>query len=439
MSHMLSARPSAHPSARPSARPVALFEDESALDFLPLTFTRPVYDLRCGVFTLAEKWRYLLGEAPYQLALGYQKPLFDTLLQREGLATEPVLFLNGKQLPKHGWVQYASKHLALHDGLFWGEELLAFVARPIDLATQAHYITPDTLPFELKQVQLPTDLQDAPNQPVGLLHLWDLFLHNGAEIAADLNRLRAGRTNHALTDPHTAVYRPEHVFAEANVTVRAAVLDASNGPIYLGEGATVNPGAILQGPVAIGANATVNPGAKIRPGTSIGPWCKVGGEISASILHSYSNKGHDGFLGHSVVGAWCNLGADTNTSNLKNNYGPVKLYAYRSQQPEPTHQTFCGLVMGDHSKCGINTMFNTGTVVGVSANIFGGGFPPKFIPSFSWGGADGLSTFRLEKAFEVAERMMARRKLPFTDADSALLESLFNSTFRYREGARVEA
>jgi UDP-N-acetylglucosamine diphosphorylase/glucosamine-1-phosphate N-acetyltransferase len=228
------------------------------------------------------------------------------------------------------------------------------------------------------------------------------------------------------------VYKPEQVFVEPGAKIKAAILNAENGPIYIGRDAEIQEGAIIHGAHAICDHAVVNMGAKLRGDSTIGPWCKVGGEVSNSILHSYSNKGHDGFIGNSVIGAWCNLGADTNCSNLKNNYADVKIWSYAQKRFVNTGLMFCGLIMGDHSKCGINTMFNTGTVVGVAANIFGDGFPRNFIPDFSWGGAAGFVTHAPVKAFETAEKVMQRRGILLSDADKDLLQHVFNLTIEYR-------
>ena len=262
---------------------------------------------------------------------------------------------------------------------------------------------------------------------------WHLFKLNGAQIRADFALLTAGRKSEPITDPHTIVYAPENVFLEVGVKTRAAILNAENGPIYLGRNAQVQEGAVIVGPCSIGDDSTVNVGAKLRGDITVGPHCKVGGEISNSILFGYSNKGHDGFLGNSVLGEWCNLGADTNTSNLKNNYAPVKVWSYAKQGFVNTGEQFCGLLMGDHAKAGINTMFNTGTVVGPGANVFGAGYPRTFIPAFAWGGAQGFDTFKLPQMLEVAQRVMERRKITLDETGRALLGEVFELT----KGERV--
>jgi UDP-N-acetylglucosamine diphosphorylase/glucosamine-1-phosphate N-acetyltransferase len=259
-----------------------------------------------------------------------------------------------------------------------------------------------------------------------LRHPWDIFTYNAQEIRADFKLISAIGKSHELNDVHTKVYHPENIFVEEGVTIRAAVLNAESGPIYLGRNSVIQEGALIKGPFSLGEGAHINMGGKMRGDSTIGPYCKVGGEISNAVLFGYSNKAHDGFIGNTVIGEWCNLGADTNTSNLKNNYGEVALYSYPENKYKQTGKQFCGLIMGDHSKCSINTMFNTGTMVGVSANIFGGGFPPKFIPSFSWGGAQGLERYELEKSFEVAEKVMSRRNIRFDETEKEIFKEIFN-------------
>ena len=258
-------------------------------------------------------------------------------------------------------------------------------------------------------------------------HLWDIFVENAEQIRADFSRITAGRTSEPITDPFTRCYAPENVFIEPGATIRAAILNAENGPIYIGRDATISEGSIVIGPFSLGEGSTVNWGGKMRANTTIGPYCKVGGEIGNSVFLGYSNKGHDGFLGNSVIGEWCNLGANVNNSNLKNDYSNVKIYSYATHQLEDTGRAFCGLTMGDYTKAGISTMFNTGTVVGVSVNVFGGGFQYKHIPSFSWGGAaDGFTTYRLDKALQVAAEAYGRRNRVFDDLDRNILKAIFD-------------
>lgn len=269
-------------------------------------------------------------------------------------------------------------------------------------------------------------------EPLLLQKTWNIFQFNGAQIKEDFALLTNGRKSHAVGDPHTIVYNPDQIFIEDGVKIRAAVLNAESGPIYLGRNSEIQEGAVIRGPFALGEFSTVNMGAKLRGDTTVGPHCKVGGEISNSVIFGYSNKGHEGFLGNSVLGEWCNLGADTNTSNLKNNYAPVKLWDYTKGGFANTGLQFCGLMMGDHSKCGINTMFNTGTVVGVGANVFGDGYPRNFIPSFSWGGAAGFSTFTMPKFEETAKAVFGRRGKEWSQEEKEILERVFELTKTYR-------
>jgi UDP-N-acetylglucosamine diphosphorylase/glucosamine-1-phosphate N-acetyltransferase len=260
---------------------------------------------------------------------------------------------------------------------------------------------------------------------------YDIFMQNDAAIRADFNILTRGRTSAAISSTNQLI-SPANIFAEEGAKIECSVLNASAGPIYIAKDAEVMEGCLVRGPFSLGEHSSLKMGAKIYSATTIGPHCKVGGEVNNSVIFGYSNKAHDGFLGNSVVGEWCNFGADSNNSNLKNNYAEVKLWNYASSRFENTGLQYCGLMMGDHSKCGINTMFNTGTVVGVGANIFGAGFPRNFIPSFAWGGAAGFETFQLKKFYELADTVMKRRNLTLQDADREILARIFNDSARHR-------
>ena len=262
-------------------------------------------------------------------------------------------------------------------------------------------------------------------------HPWTIFVENGDQIRADFVRLTAGRQSQPIMDPFTRCYVPENIFVEPGASIRASVLNAEGGPIYIGRNATISEGSIVMGPFALGEGSTVNWGGKMRSNTTIGPFCKVGGEVGNSIFFGYSNKAHDGFLGNSVIGEWCNLGANVNNSNLKNDYTNVKLHSYATGQLEDTGRIFCGLMMGDFTKAGISTIFNTGTVVGVSVNVFGPGFQPKHIPSFSWGGqADGFSPYRFDKALQVAREAFSRRNKALDDVEERVLRAVFEEEER---------
>ena len=261
-------------------------------------------------------------------------------------------------------------------------------------------------------------------------HPWDIFTHNHNEIVKDFEIVKATKEESKIDETNTVIGK--QLFVEKGAKVSCAIINTLEGPVFIGKNAQIQEGTLIRGSLALCENAVLKMGAKIYGGTTIGPYSKVGGEVGNSVIQGYSNKGHDGYLGNSVLGEWCNLGADTNTSNLKNNYGDVKAWSYKEKESVNTGLRFCGLIMGDHSKSGINTMFNTGTVVCVSANVFGGGFPQKFIPSFSWGGADGFETFKVEKSFDVAEKVMARREIKFTKEDKELLTSIFDLTSEFR-------
>jgi UDP-N-acetylglucosamine diphosphorylase/glucosamine-1-phosphate N-acetyltransferase len=270
------------------------------------------------------------------------------------------------------------------------------------------------------------------SEPTLIQKTWNIFQLNAAELKKDFALLTKGRKSQPIGDPHTIVYASENIFIEEGAKIKAAVLNAESGPIYIGKNTEIQEGALIRGPFALCEGSTVNMGAKLRGDTTVGPYSKVGGEISNAVFFGYSNKGHDGFLGNSVIGEWCNLGADTNTSNLKNNYAQVKLWDYTKGGFSNTGLQFCGLMMGDHSKCGINTMFNTGTVIGVGSNIFGDGFPRNFIPSFSWGGAAGFSTFTMAKFLETVKAVYGRRGKEWTQEDQEIIERVFDLTKSFR-------
>jgi len=398
-----------------------LFEDDSTIDLRPLTLTRPVCDLRIGIDTLYEKWKRYVPYTPHKLVGDYRQLLYPNTAQVGG----PTRWINGKVVPSMA-VMEALVALKDDEGLLTEQgDLLAFRAEAPHLHTLGRHITRDDLP------QVRFLVFDRPNVVV-VRRCHDLFSLNNQVLRRDFVELTAGRTSEPITDPYVRVYNPEQIFIEPGATLADCTLNAKSGPIYIGAGADIQEGALIHGAHAICEHAVVNMGAKLRGDSTIGPYCKVGGEVSNSVFWGFSNKGHDGFVGNSVIGAWCNLGADTNTSNLKNNYGPVAAHSYRTRRAENTGLQFHGLVMGDHSKCGINTMWNTGTVVGVSANVWGGGFPPKFVPSFAWGGPnDAWETYRLEKAYETMERVMARRKMALSDGERQMYAHLFDHLALY--------
>jgi UDP-N-acetylglucosamine diphosphorylase/glucosamine-1-phosphate N-acetyltransferase len=375
-------------------------------NLLPFTYTRPVSEIRVGIHTIAQKWMNWLGES--QAAY-----LTDSYLQTKF----PNSFVSGTVI--NGSICPNADLLNAINKLDDGERLISeqgFVA----LRTSQKIKTLDELDLsKYKSIIFEGEFCQI-SKP------WDIFHFNAEQIRSDFELITKGRTSRSLTDPHTILYgSSKNLFIEPGASIRAAVLNCENGPVYIGKNAQVHEGALIKGTFALCEGSHVNMGAKIKGDSTIGPYCKVGGEISNSVFFGYSNKAHDGFIGNSVVGEWCNLGADTNTSNLKNNYDWVKLWSYRDARFVNTGLQFCGLMMGDHAKAGINTMFNTGTVIGVGSNIFGAGFPRNFIPSFSWGGAQGLSTFKLEKFFQTAEKVMDRRKEKLTLEDRSILNHIF--------------
>lgn len=392
-----------------------LFDDTTLRrQLLPLTFTRPIAALRCGILTLAEKWQHLLPEATVSHLTE------DYLQQKFGLVrASDNIFANGAICPTPALV---SKMQALEPGqcLVQQGTMLAFrgSAHLIDLYKNGSYTPVQRLEWQesLSLIQ----------------HPWHIFRFNGEQLRQDFELVTRGRSSAGVNDIHTRTYKEENIFVEEGAKIRAAILNAEDGPIYIGRHAQVHEGAIIKGPFALCEHSNVNVGGKMRGDITIGPFSKVGGEVSNSVILGYSNKGHEGFLGNSVLGEWCNLGADTNNSNLKNNYANVKVWSYKKEGFVDTGLQFCGLIMGDHSKCGINTMFNTGTVVGVSANIFGDGFPRNFIPSYSWGGANGFTTYKLDAALETATLVLERRELSLDETERAILQHVYEQTAKYR-------
>lgn len=389
---------------------ILLFDDPSIRGaLLPFTFTRPIADIRVGILKISEKWAQFSGSTPSFLTQDYLQGLFP----RQAGAH---LAVNGALIPTPELWEELGK-LGEGQALYFGKTLVA------------SYIgeTEKNLGQVSKKQAVQLDFE-----PVMIQKSWEIFQFNGREIQRDFELLTKDRKSQAITDPHTKVYSPENIFIEEGAVIRAAVLNAESGPIYIGKNTEIQEGSLIRGPFALCEGSTVNMGSKLRGDTTIGPHSKVGGEVSNSVIFGYSNKGHEGFLGNSVIGEWCNLGADTNTSNLKNNYAPVKLWDYIRGGFTNTGLQFCGLMMGDHSKCGINTMFNTGTVVGVGANIFGDGFPRNFIPSFAWGGAAGFSTFQFPKFLQTAKAVMARRKIELGEKDQEMLQKVFDFSRNYR-------
>ncbi len=386
-----------------------LFDGPYRNKLLPFTYTRPVADIRVGILTIREKWETYLGYTTSTVTEGY-------LTQKHPMVElEENIMINASYLPNGELVELI-RSLTQKQAIFKDEDVIAFHTQENQEAVNFD---------EYEAIEFERELLCIENT-------WDIFSKNGEAIRQDFELLTNGRQSQPIPKSNNVI-EANNIFIEEGAKVEFATLNASSGPIYIGKNTEIMEGSLIRGPFALCEGAIVKLGAKIYGPTTVGPHSKVGGEVNNSVLFGYSNKGHDGFLGNSVLGEWCNLGADTNNSNLKNNYAQVRLWDYETEGFARTGLQFCGLMMGDHSKCGINTMFNTGTVVGVSANIFGSGFPRNFIPSFSWGGNSGFTTYLTKKAFEVAKVVMSRRNIEFTERDAAILEHVFEVTQKYRK------
>ena len=387
-----------------------LFDGSARNQLLPFTYTRPVADIRVGILTIREKWEKMLGFTTSTVTEDY---LIDKFPMIE---MEQNIFINASVLPTKHLVSLI-QNLSENKALFIDDEPLAFFAKEDQ---EIDFETFDVLPYTNDDI-------------LRIENTWDIFKLNGEAIKRDFKLLTTDRESQLIPEM-TLAFNKDQIFIEEGAVLPLCSLNANDGPIYIGKDSEIMEGSMIRGPFALCENATIKMGAKIYGATTIGPHSKIGGEVNNCVIFGYSNKGHDGFLGNSVVGEWCNIGADTNNSNLKNNYAEVRLWDYETEGFAKTGLQFCGLMMGDHSKCGINTMFNTGTVVGVSANIFGSGFPRNFIPSFSWGGSAGMITYKTNKAFEVAKVVMSRRDIAFTEVDIQILEHIFKETSKWRKG-----
>ncbi len=385
-----------------------LFDGDVRKSLLPFTYTKPVADLRIGILTIREKWEKYLGLTTTTITEEYLEDKYPMVEMEENV------LINSSFCPSLELINKIKK-LSKKEAIFKGEDVIAF-----HTSENQEDVNFD----EYKHIEFKEDLIQVKNT-------WDIFSLNFEAIQQDFDLLTNGRISEPIPEG-TRFINKENIFIEEGAEINFAILNASSGPIYIGKNAVVLENSVIKGPFAMCESAVLKIGAKIYGGTTLGPYCKVGGEVSNSVLFGYSSKGHDGYLGNSVLGEWCNIGADTNNSNLKNNYAEVKLWNYETGRFAKTGLQFCGLMMGDHSKCGINTMFNTGTVIGVSANIFGSGFPRNFVPSFSWGGASGFTDYKTNKVFEVAEVVMKRRNIDFDDQEKKILEHIFEETKQYR-------
>jgi len=386
-----------------------LFDGTVRNALLPFTYTRPVADIRVGILTIREKWEKYLGYTTTTLTEEYLMEKFPMVEMEENV------MINASFLPNEVLAEMVMA-LETNQAIFQGEEVIAFYSHE-----------------NQEEVDFDTyDIIDYTEDCLRIENPWDIFQKNDAAIREDFELLTEGRTSQPIPSS-VNVISAENIFIEEGAKLEFVTLNASTGPIYIGKNAEIMENSVIRGPFALCEEAQVKLGTKVYGATTVGPHSRIGGEVSNSVLFGYSNKGHDGFLGNSVLGEWCNLGADTNNSNLKNNYEEVKLWSYEKEGFVKTGLQFCGLMMGDHSKSGINTMFNTGTVVGVSANIFGSGFPRNFVPSFSWGGASGFTTYVTKKAFDTARIVMSRRNIEFSEEDAAIMEHIFEESKKWRK------
>ncbi|WP_298503146.1 GlmU family protein [uncultured Maribacter sp.] len=386
-----------------------LFDGTVRNALLPFTFTRPVADIRVGILTIREKWEKYLRTTTTTITEDYLSVKYPMVEMEENI------LLNSSFLPTKELVLLI-EDLKENEAIFYGEEVVAFFTTDSQEKVDLSSYKPIDFQGELLRIE----------------NTWDIFSKNEAAIIADFKFLTEGRKSQPISKTNNLICS-ENIFLEEGAQVEYSILNATDGPIYIGKDAQIWEGSLVRGPLALCNNATVKLGAKIYGGTTVGPYSKVGGEVSNSVIFGYSSKGHDGFLGNSVLGEWCNLGADTNNSNLKNNYAKVKLWSYEQEKFQETGLQFCGLMMGDHSKTAINTMFNTGTVIGVNTNVYVPGFPRNFVPSFSWGGATGFTTYATKKAFEVAKVVMDRRSVEFNDVEADILTAVFELTKKWRK------
>ncbi len=374
--------------------------DNNRDKFLPLTYTRSVSDIRIGILTIYEKWKFFLGIDLSVKTIDYLQPKYNLVIKSDNI------FINSSVLPSTELIDSINR-LNDNEAIFFNNTIIAYRNNPN------------------KKIEF--------NKPIVYIsELWHIFQFNSQCIKDDFKLITNNKTSQKLSDTNRFINK-ENIFIENGAKVEHCILNASDGPIYIGKDSEIMEGSMIRGPFALCNNSIIKMGAKIYGGTTFGPHCKVGGEVNNSVLLGFSNKSHDGFLGNSIIGEWCNLGADTNTSNLKNNYASVKIWSEKENSFIDTGLQFFGLIMGDHSKTSINTMFNTGTIIGSCVNIFGSGFPRNFVPSFSWGGSSGYSSYQLEKFYDVAKKVMLRRNITFSSIDKEIYKNIFDITLFQRK------
>lgn len=385
-----------------------LFDDKNRSRLLPLVFTRPVADIRIGILTISEKWEFFLDKKTSTSTEEYLSKKYPLKI------TADNIFINGAVLPTAELITEINQ-LQTRQAIFQADTL---VAVRLDAESVNHFLeSADT--FVVVNYSAPLTVIE---------NSWDIFSKNAVAIEDDFKQITKGRKSEEVSSTNFILGDKSKIFIEKGASVEFAFLNTNEGSIYIGKDAMVMEGCKIRGPFALCDHSTLKMDAKIYEGTTIGPHCKVGGEVQNSVFFGYSNKGHDGYLGNAVVGEWCNFGADTNNSNLKNTYDIVRIWSYQAKKFVSTGLQFCGLIMGDHSKTGINTMFNTGTVVGVSCNLFGSGYQRNFIPSFSWGGPHGMLRFNLKKAHEVNQAVMSRRGIEFDKTEQEILNYLYENS-----------
>lgn len=383
--------------------------DASRNSLLPLTYTRPVCDIRIGILTIREKWEKYLGEKTSTITEDYLSVKYPTL------QSEEMMLINGSICPTLKLVE-AIKGLKIGQALVSGNNVVAIYK------TREQFLSEED---STQEIEVCEDF-------IKITNPWDIFALNDKALRDDFQLLTKGRKSAPLSDTNRVVGE-ENIFVEEGAEVEFAILNAKEGPIYIGKDAEVMEGSVVRGPLAMCEHSVLKMSSKIYGATTLGPYVKVGGEVSNVVIFGYSNKAHDGFIGNSVIGEWCNIGADTNASNLKNTYEEVRVWSIEKNTFVPTGQTFFGTIMGDHSKCGINTMFNTGTVVGVSSNIYGHGYQRNYIPSFAWGGIMGLKSYDIDKAIEVAEKMYQRRNIQMSQEDKSILRNVYTQTLKNKK------
>ena len=389
---------------------IIFFEDTISRRFKPLTLTRPLWDLRIGILTILEKWEYSLE--PEFIGWKTQRNLEQLFSSPSPDEEKECLYINSRFLPSEDLLNLIG-NAKTNDAFYYKDEPVCFFsAKPLDELSYAKLDSANKIELNFK--------------PVFVEYLWGLLELNGPQIKEDIDLLKIKSVTESNNIKDTILEKPDNIFIDESATIEPGViLMANKGPIYIGPNSVIEAGAIIKGPVAICNNATVKMTARVYDSSTIGPFCKVGGEVSSTIFHSYSNKAHDGFVGNSIFGQWCNLGADSNTSNLKNNYDFVRIQDWETKEFYKVGFQFFGTVMGDHSKTSINSMLSTGTTCGVSSNIFTSAFPPKYIPSFTWLDGEKNPEFRFDKALEVMKAMMARRKIELSEEYEHMMRYIF--------------